>query len=253
MVIRHGDDPPDDRVHTWLVGAGFAPDVRRPFAGEALGDLDDSVAGLVVHGGRYNADAVGEHPFLKDEYRWIEAALAAGLPMLGICQGAQMIAHHLGASVGPKPGEPAEFGYYRIDPTPEGTGFLPGPLWVTQAHFHAFSIPGTATRLAESALFENQAYRYGAAVYGVQFHPEVTIEGFRRWQRDFAGFEGKPGIQEPAEQTRLMLEHDAAQAAWFYDFMANLFGSAASAGADGPRDGSRGAREDQEELHEAAG
>ncbi|MDE0695176.1 MAG: glutamine amidotransferase, partial [Boseongicola sp.] len=59
---------------------------------------------------------------------------------------------------------------------------------------------------------------------GLQFHPEVTIEGFRRWQKQNWANYDRPGVQQREEQTRLMHEHDAAQAEWFYGFLGSLFG-----------------------------
>lgn len=226
VLVRHGDDPPDDRVHTYMVRNGFTPELRRPYQGDELGEPDETLAGTVVYGGPFNAYEHEQHAFLKEEDRWIEACLAADVPLLGICQGAQQIAHHLGAAVGPKPGEPHEFGYYRLDPIDANNGFLQEPLWVTQAHFHTFDIPATATHLAGTEAFPNQAYRYGDKVYGFQFHPEVTIEGFRRWQAAPWAAYGKPGSQSRAEQDRLMIEHDARQADWFYGFLDRLFGKA---------------------------
>ena len=224
VIIRHGDDPPDDRVHTYVVEAGFEADVRRPFKGEDLGELDESVAGTVIHGGPYNAYDADKHPFLKEEYRWIEKSLAADIPLLGICQGAQMIAYHLGAEVGATPEGTAEFGYYRIDPSPEAGDFMAEPVWCVQSHFHTFGVPESGKHLASSALFPNQAFAVGDKVFGLQFHPEVTIEGFRRWQQRERWLEGRPGIQSRDEQNVLMAEHDAAQADWFYDFLSKLFG-----------------------------
>ena len=95
---------------------------------------------------------------------------------------------------------------------------------VTQAHFHTFDLPDGAVRLAGNANYENQAFRWGDKVYGLQFHPEVTIEGFRHWQCQKWKVYDRPGVQQPDEQTRLMYEHDAAQAEWFYGFMDKLFG-----------------------------
>ena len=113
-----------------------------------------------------------------------------------------------------------------VTPTPEGADFLPGPLWMTQAHYHTFAIPARAVRLASSPAYRNQAFRYGARVYALQSHAECTIEGFRRWQQAPWAAYGKPGAQTRAEQDRLMTLHDARQAAWFYDFLARLFGRA---------------------------
>ncbi|MBS3648325.1 glutamine amidotransferase [Pseudaminobacter sp. 19-2017] len=224
VLVRHGDDPPDDRVHSFLVSSGFEPVIRKPFAGDLLGEPDESLAGTVVYGGKYNVFDIDLHPFLLEEYRWIEACLKADVPLLGICQGAQQIAYHLGAKVGPGPGTPHEFGYYTIYPDERATDFLLSPLVVTQSHFHMFGIPEGAQRLASSDLFPNQAFRYGEKVYGLQFHAEVTIEGFRRWQSASSGYYGKPGAQSREEQDRLMIVHDATQAEWFYAFLAKLFG-----------------------------
>lgn len=225
ILVRHGDDPPDDRVFTFFHQNGFEPVVRKPFKGERLDDAVETLAGVVIYGGPYNVFDTAIHPFLEEEYRLIDACIANDLPLLGICQGAQMIAWHLGAEVGPKPDAATEFGYYEITPTTEAAGFMDAPLLACQSHFHTFGIPEGAVRLASSTLFPNQAFRYGDTTYGVQFHPEVTVEGFRRWQRSHAGHYGKPGVQSRAEQDALILEADAAQADWFYGFLEGLFGS----------------------------
>jgi GMP synthase (glutamine-hydrolysing) len=223
VLVRHGDEPPDDRVSVFLHENGFEPVWRRPFAGEPLGELGDDVAGSVVYGGKYAVYETAEYPFLLDEARWIEACMKKGVPLLGICQGGQQIAHVMGAHVGPPASGAHEFGYYELIPTAEGRDVLPAPVHVAQAHFHTFDIPAGAVRLAGSELFPNQAFRAGDTTYAFQFHPEVTIEGFRRWQASPWAYYGRPGAQSPAEQDRLMLLHDAAQAAWFYGFLGRLF------------------------------
>lgn len=58
----------------------------------------------------------------------------------------------------------------------------------------------------------------------MQFHPEVTIEGFRRWQNAPWAKYGRPGAQTREEQDALMYGHDARQAEWFYGFLGRLFG-----------------------------
>lgn len=224
ILIRHGDDPLDDRVYTHALARGFEPVVVRAFAGDVLGVPDETVAGTVIFGGGYNVDAVAEHPFLRREYRWIEACLAAGVPMLGICQGGQQLAHLLGATVGPMPGTPHEFGYYPIDPVPGAEHFLAGSLHVCQAHFHGFELPPGAELLASGGTFPHQAFRVGESAFGLQFHPEVTPAGFRRWQDAAWAMFDKPGAQDRAEQDRLMAKHDAAQDRWFRDFLDRLFG-----------------------------
>lgn len=225
VLVRHGDDPPDDRVVTFAHQNGFEPVFYRPFKGDRLPEPGPEVAGSVVYGGPFNVFEEDRHPFLHDEAAWIRACMAGGIPLLGICQGAQQIARVLGAQVGPYDQPVHEFGYYPISPTPEGRAFLPETIHMTQAHFHTFAIPEGAVRLASSPLYPNQAFRFGDRTYGVQFHPECTIEGFRRWQEGKWAPYGKPGAQTRAEQDALMMEADAAQADWFYDFLAKLFGA----------------------------
>lgn len=226
LLVRHGHDPDDDRVVTFLTSRGFEPDIRKPFAGDLLGEVDDDLAGSVIYGGMYNAYDADKHPFLNEEYRWIGAALEAGLPLLGLCQGAQMIAYHQGAWAGARGDDPVhEFGCYEVRPAPEAGDFLTGPMHVTQAHFHTFDLPDGAVRLAGSDTYENQAFRLGETTYGFQFHPEQTIESFRRWQNSRTAAFDQRGAQSREEQNRLLAQHDEAQAAWFFDFLDKFLGT----------------------------
>lgn len=224
VLVRHGHGPNDDRVVSYLTDAGFTPDIRKPFAGDSLGDVTDDVAGTVIYGGMYNAYDTEKHPFLNEEYRWIGAALDAGIPTLGLCQGAQMLAWHQGEWAGAPDHGQHEFGLYEVTPTGADPDFMPGPMHVTQAHFHTFDLPKGAVHLARSEVFENQAFRLGSTVYGFQFHPEQTIEGFRRWQNEKTNSYGQPGAQDRDTQNRLIFAHDEAQATWFYGFLKKLFG-----------------------------
>lgn len=227
LLVRHGNEPPDDRVVTWLGREGFEIDSRKPFDGDTLGEPDEDLAGTVIYGGTYNVYETDTHGFLSEEYRWIGACLDAGVAMLGICQGAQQIAYHLGAWAGATENECFEFGYYRIEPEPTEPEFMARPMWVTQAHYHTFDLPDGAVRLAGNENYKNQAFRYGDNVYGLQFHPEVTVTGFRRWQDAKWDIYGRPGVQSREEQSRLMKEHDQAQAGWFHGFLERLFRRAA--------------------------
>lgn len=227
LLVEHGRGPGDDRVTTFFRRSGARFEVRRPFAGEAL-DLGDDLSGAVVFGGPFDVFEEGRYAFLLEEARLIEACLARGLPLLGICQGAQQIARVLGAEVGPLEGEPHEFGYYEVEPTDAGREVFPGAMTLAQSHWHGFALTEGAELLATGATFRHQAMRYGSA-YAFQFHPEVTQAGFRRWQAaDWAPW-GRPGAQTRAEQDRLMALHDARQHEWFLGFLGQLFAPARAA------------------------
>ncbi|HET6159156.1 MAG TPA: hypothetical protein VFE34_12470 [Dongiaceae bacterium] len=228
VLIRHGDDPDDDRVVTYFRSKGLEPDIGKPFKGEALGHFDSSVAASVVYGGPFSVFDEEKHPFLRDENRWIEQCIRNNVPLLGICQGAQSIARVLGAEVGPNAGALHEFGYYEIAATEAGRAFFPEKLVVCESHFHEFQLPAGADLLASSPMFAHQAFRYGSATFGFQFHPEVTPAGFRRWQQSDWTAYGKPGAQSRAQQDEAMALHDPRQHAWFMGFLDRLFGSAAA-------------------------
>ena len=226
LCIRHEADPTDDRITAWCNQTGITADIRRPFRGEEIGEITDDLAGVAIYGGNYNAYDTALHPFLRDEYALIDAAMRAKVPLLGLCQGAQMIAHHMGAFAGAPAHGFHEFGYYEVTPTETGRAWLPQPLHFTQAHFHTFDIPDGAVHLARSALFDHQAFSVGENVLALQFHPEQTRPGFERWMA--RGIEwgryDEPGVQTKAEQQRLMELHDPAQHAWFMPVLDRLFG-----------------------------
>lgn len=226
VLIRHGDEKDDDRIVTYFRNKGLEPEIVRPFAGDELGDLGDDVIASAIYGGNFNVFEEEKHPFLYDENRWIEQCIEKQIPLLGLCQGAQSIARVLGAHVGPKEGEPFEFGYYEINPTEEGKAYFPEDLVVVQAHFHEFFIPEGAVKLASSQLFGQQAYKYGATTFGFQFHPEITPAAFRIWQDEKGFAYGRPGAQDRATQDELSAKHDLRMHRWFMDIQEKIFGEA---------------------------
>lgn len=223
VLVRHGEDPADDRVALWLARHGVPFEIIRPYLGEALPEVDGSVLGSVIYGGKYDVFREDIHPFLHDENRWAERCLQSETPLLGICQGAQTIAHVMGARCGPLEPEIYEFGYYELYPTKAGRDLIPDGLHVVQAHYHGFDIPHGAERLASSATFPNQAMRAGRNAWAFQFHPEVTEPVFRRWQNSDWGLFGKPGAQTREEQDVLLRHHDPVMGQWFDSFLDRLF------------------------------
>ena len=155
---------------------------RHPDAQPSLEGYD----GLVVLGGPMNANQVDRYRHLATEMNLIEQAIGKGIPVLGVCLGAQLIARALGAKV--TENQEKEIGWYDVSPTEEGKG---DPLLahfrnrekIFQWHGDTFEIPSEAVHLVDSSTCPNQAFRYRNNVYGLQFHLEVDEPMIERWLR----------------------------------------------------------------------
>lgn len=154
------------------------------FQGEMPPEDWENVGALVILGGPMGAYEEERYPFLKWEKTIIRTAAKEEIPILGICLGAQLIAAASGAAV--YPGSIKEIGWYPVSVTPEGQmdsliGYLPEKPTVFQWHVDSFDLPKGALRLASSTSYDNQAFRIGKSVYGLQFHLEVTPPMIDQW------------------------------------------------------------------------
>lgn len=127
--------------------------------------------------------------FIKEELAAVEARLISNKPVLGVCFGAQLLAHAAGAAV--FSGSGFEFGWHPIELTEHGRT---SPLVhladkgsaVFHCHGDTFDLPHGATLLARTPKYENQAFSLGPHL-GIQFHGEVTARGLKRWMIGHTG------------------------------------------------------------------
>jgi len=143
---------------------------------------------VVILGGPMAVYEMQLHPFLSREAALIDQALRLDRKVLGVCLGAQMLAHVLGAKV--YPGGRKEVGWHDVSLTADGMGdpcmaklsvARKNIAQVFQWHGDTFDLPQDAVRLASSEIYLNQAFRYSQGVYALQFHIEVTPEIVRKW------------------------------------------------------------------------
>lgn len=144
----------------------------------------DRYRGLIVLGGPMNVEDQARRPHLTTELRAIERMLEQGKPVLGICLGAQLLAHVLGAPIR-RHHEP-EIGWYPLQTTNAGRDDpVLSPLGqgapVFQWHRYSFEVPRQAVHLARTDGCEQQAFRYGDNAYGFQFHLEMDRPLIERW------------------------------------------------------------------------
>lgn len=154
--------------------------------------------GLIILGGHMGVYEADKYRHIKVEMQLIEEALKKEIPILGICLGAQMLAHALGASVKKSPEK--EIGWCDIQLSKEG---LADPLFshfgptekIFQLHGDTFDIPQSAVHLASSSACPGQAFRYQDKAYGIQFHLEADQAMIWRW------------LDNPRNQTELFSAH----------------------------------------------
>ena len=194
---------------------GIRLDIRHLYRGDEVPTDLDEVRTLIVLGGPMGVGDVGkpEFPFLARELDLLKRAVMIDRAVLGICLGAQLLAHAAGAKVYPntrpggKPEEPAvsapEFGWGPVTfPFPGGAepivmGMHDG-MYVLHWHYDTLDLPrlpspanpapppappppsGNAL-LSSSRLCKNQAFRFKNRLFGFQYHFEVEVEDVERW------------------------------------------------------------------------
>lgn len=183
LVVQHGDDCPPARVGRWLADAGRDVELVRAHRGEPVPDDVSGLSGLVVLGGQMGAYDDAAHPWLRPTKALLHAAVAAGVPTLGICLGHQLLAVSCGGTVRRAPQR--QVGLVAIGLTDAGRGDpLLGALPPGAAAMHSnadlvVEPPQGSVVLARSAA-GIQAMRLDSAL-GLQFHPEVDPPIFDHW------------------------------------------------------------------------
>ena len=113
-------------------------------------------------------------PWIPAELAWLRAADQAGVPVLGICFGAQALCAALGGRV--EAMDRKEIGWTLVDSLDHGV--IPVGPWL-EFHGDRCLLPATATVLARNDAGV-QAFRIGRHL-AVQFHPEVDGPQLKRW------------------------------------------------------------------------
>jgi GMP synthase (glutamine-hydrolysing) len=179
LVLRHDLLAPPGLLGEAIAAAGIPSVTVDPGAGDPLPD-PGRWAGVVSLGGFMGAYEEDAHPWLAGEKQLLAAAVADGIPVLGICLGCQILADALGGRAYLAPA--VEAGLLRLRLTGRGAadpvlGRLGGavPVW----HRDTWDLPPGGELLAESDRYPH-AFRYGPAV-GIQAHPEATVDIVAGW------------------------------------------------------------------------
>lgn len=203
LIIQTGRPTVSMRRHGsfahWIrVAAGLERDdavVVDVEAGEALPSRE-GFAGAVVTG---SAAMVTERlDWSERSADWLRDAAHAGMPLLGICYGHQLLAHALGGQVGYNPNG-REMGTVCVERQPQAQhdplfAALPERFPAQATHLQSvLQPPEGAVVLASNAHDGCHAFRWGAQAWGLQFHPEFSaghMRGYIHARKDALAQEG---------------------------------------------------------------
>jgi GMP synthase-like glutamine amidotransferase len=176
LVLANRDDPESGYVGDALLSRGarltefFRDDLLAKHAAPPSSGSDV----VLVLGSDWHVYDPAVGVAVDREATYLRSAVADGTPVLGICYGAQILAHALGGVVEREAGG-GEVGWYDVDS--DDAALPEGPY--IQWHSDVFTVPPDAVEIARSRVGP-QAFSLGSG-FGVQFHPEVTPEVLRRW------------------------------------------------------------------------
>jgi GMP synthase-like glutamine amidotransferase len=189
LVVVPSDTDPPTRLGEWLRDAGLELDERRLSAGDPLpADLTGHDGLLVLGGPQSSLDDDEVSPELVGVRHLLAQAVAADVPTLAVCLGAQLLAQAGGGStrVGVEGPEVGATLVAKRDAADADPVFGPLPLSPDVVQWHHDEIdrlPPGATLLASNPAYPHQAFRVGQHVYGLQFHIETDESLVRRWAR----------------------------------------------------------------------
>ncbi|MBL8760199.1 MAG: type 1 glutamine amidotransferase [Phycisphaerae bacterium] len=214
IVFQHWDKGGSGRIGMTLREHGFRLDIRHPASGGALPADLDNVHGLVILGGPQNVTDIARYPWMQREVELIKSAHARELPVIGVCLGAQLIAHALGGKVEAREGKPA-MGMFAMSLTPAGQTdtFMAGIAWNSPQSLacgqQVTQLPAGATLLGSTANTKNAMFRVGMRTFASVPHFECDRAMLEEMYQASAGELSAAGISLPEVQAQIEREYPA--------------------------------------------
>jgi GMP synthase (glutamine-hydrolysing) len=202
IILQHLDREGPGTIADLCQQRGLETDIVRLDLGASVPVAMENGDILIVMGGSMGVADVDDprYPFLAREVTLLRRVLAQRQPVLGVCLGAQLLAHAAGSRVYPnqrpdaggllRPCREVGFGEVRLLGSRDEPALAGLPKTIPVLHWHGdtFDLPTTAVRLAESDVCGNQAFRIGSNAFGLQFHVETDAALVREWAQDDSEF-----------------------------------------------------------------
>src|SRR3954449_3095349 len=180
LVVQHTAQEGLGNLLQWLPAAGLDVHPIHPYLGHRVPPSVEGDA-LIVLGGPMGAYDDAEAPWLPSVRALLSTAVDDGVPTIGICLGAQLLAVACGGTVERDTAGP-QFGLDDVSVAHDDLLMSAGPLPVVQWHFDAVTaLPPSAELLASSEGHPVQAFRVGEVAWGLQFHVEATLAMVAEW------------------------------------------------------------------------
>jgi GMP synthase (glutamine-hydrolysing) len=184
LIVTHLPDRQVGIVRDALESAGCTVIERNPGDSDMLPAAAE-IAGVVTLGGRQSATRVPEDPFLVAEVKLLADALEQGVPVLGMCLGAQLLAVAAGGGVSYAGHMSAGWPELSVLPAAADDplfGAFPAHMPVLKWHEDIIEMPRQATELGTTPGPGAALFRVGPCAWGSQAHLELTpsmlIEGW---------------------------------------------------------------------------
>jgi len=191
-VVQHHPSEGLGWFQEWLPAAGLDVHPIHPYLGHRVPTSVEGDA-LIVLGGPMGCMDDDRAQWLPAVRTLLRTAVDDGVPTLGICLGAQLLAAATGGYV-QKGADGPELGLSTVEVTKPDNLLPGGPMPVVQWHFDAITeLPPGADLVASSQRYEVQAFRLGEVAWGVQFHVEATPEMVAEWATNDAAALGELG------------------------------------------------------------
>jgi len=197
LVVQHHPSEGLGWFQEWLPAASLDVHPIHPYLGHRVPSSVEGDA-LIVLGGPMGCMDDDHATWLPAVRSLLRTAVDDGVPTLGLCLGAQLLAAATGGYVERGTRGP-ELGRGSVQVTDDDDLLTAGPMPVVQWHFDTITaLPPGAVLLGSSDVYEVQAFRLGEVAWGLQFHVEATTDMVREWADNDAAAVRETG-REPAD------------------------------------------------------
>jgi GMP synthase-like glutamine amidotransferase len=181
-ILRFSPTEGPGHFAEWLDMHGVPQRLVALDGGESVPADPHAFSGLGMMGGPMSAN--DDLPWTAPLLELLRRAVAADVPVLGHCLGAQLLAKALGAKVSRTARPEIGWGEVRVlDADGAGAWFADrGGFTAFQWHYEVFALPEGATRVLTNAVNPDQAYTLGKHI-GFQCHIEMTRPMIETWCR----------------------------------------------------------------------